>query len=458
MLEFDLTQLYERIYQWFQANEDKAKLPPQEKKKYLNLVRDLPVPEDASEADISFACYEVKNGLMKWACEEKDEYGVKIIDYVEKAIDKLGGDTKIFDLAEKSPLALKYWPIKTALKKALYSMSMEELKQLYASFPEAKPIVATPEKSFLVKKILESIPSEHLLRNKKLSLVLLSLFEQMHSFLEANILRFEQNEIIKICEELGQTELAKKYKDKRKILKKLLENVPLENILQSSIIQKQLSAKTAARYDFRKMETKINELRKEVEKLKAESSDILFTIQNMQEKLWQLIKEQEEIISSLRMKRAPNDIELLKVLREEAISIDTLSPEKLSEIRNKVLSRFNADELSLALKGLQLLLFHYFMTKIKDMEWKPNFEEFLKAIKEEIPKIQILPNQAEIPTLRERVSQKLGISESIFDEQLIEAWKRGYVKLDVGAPIGRENVKYLKYGQSSFFYVKLLRG
>jgi flagellar biosynthesis chaperone FliJ len=56
------------------------------------------------------------------------------------------------------------------------------------------------------------------------------------------------------------------------------------------------------------METKINELRKEVEKLKAESSDILFTIQNMQEKLWQLIKEQEEIISSLRMKRAPNDI------------------------------------------------------------------------------------------------------------------------------------------------------
>jgi hypothetical protein len=98
------------------------------------------------------------------------------------------------------------------------------------------------------------------------------------------------------------------------------------------------------------------------------------------------------------------------------------------------------------------------MTKIKDMEWKPNFEEFLKAIKEEIPKIQILPNQAEIPTLRERVSQKLGISESIFDEQLIEAWKRGYVKLDVGAPIGRENVKYLKYGQSSFFYVKLLRG
>jgi hypothetical protein len=457
LLELDLGQIYERIYRWYQTNKDKAKLSSQEKKKYLNLIRNLPPPEDASEADISFACYEVINGLMKWAAEEKDEYGIKMADYAKKAIDKLGGDSKIFAIGEKSSLAWKYWPIKTAIKKALQGLSIEELKQLYASYTEAKTIAATPAKSFLIEKILESVPSEHLLRCRKLSLVLTSDFEHLYSFLEASILRLDQNEIEKLCEELGQTELAKKYKDKRKLLKQLLESVPLDNILQSNIVQKQLCTKTVFRYDVRKIETKIKELGKEIEKLKSESSDTLSMIQSIYKKLEQMSKIQEELISSLSMKAAPNEIELLKMLREEAISIDkSLSPEKLGEIRNKALSRFQTGELSLTLKGLELLLFHYFLTKIKNMQWKPNFEEFLKIIREEIPKIQILPNQAEIPTLREKVSQRLGISESTFDEQLIEAWKRGYVKLDVGAPIGRENVKYLNYGQSSFFYVKLL--
>ncbi|MEM2112125.1 MAG: hypothetical protein QXX08_09660, partial [Candidatus Bathyarchaeia archaeon] len=266
-----------------------------------------------------------------------------------------------------------------------------------------------------------------------------------------------QNELAKLCEELGQAELVKKYKDKRKLLRQLFENVPIDNILQSKVVHKQLGAKTIFKPDVRKIETKINELSRDIEKLKGESSDTLSMIQSISRQLEQMFSMQKVITHSLSMKATPNEIELLKMLREEAISIDkSLSPEKFGQIINKALNQFQTDDLSLTLKGLELLFLHYFLTKIKDMRWKPDFEEFLKTIREEIPKIQILPNQAEIPMLREKVSQRLGISELTFDEQLIEAWKRGYVKLDVGAPIGRENVKYLKYGQSSFFYVKLL--
>jgi hypothetical protein len=459
LLELSPSQIYERIYLWYQTNKDKSKLTSREKKKYLGIIRNLPSPEDASEADISFVCYEVTNGLMKWAAEEKDEYGIKMIDYAKKAMSKLGGDSKIFATAEKSRLAWKYWPIKTAITKALQSLSIEELKQLYASYSEAKTIAATPTQSFLIEKILKSVPSEHLLGHRKLSLVLTSDFEHLYSFFEASILRFDQNELAKLCEELGQAELVKKYKDKHKLLKQLFESVPLNNILQSKVIHKQLGTKKGFKSDVRKIEKKINELSKDIEKLKGESLDTLSMIQSVSRQLEQMFVMQKEITPSLSMKAAPNEIELLKMMREEAISLDkSLSPEKLGQIINKALSQFQTDDLSLTLKGLELLFLHYFLTKIRDMQWKPDFEEFLKTIREEIPKIQILPNQAEIPMLREKVSQRLGISELTFDEQLIEAWKKGYVKLDVGAPIGREDVKYLKYGQSSFFYVKLLRG
>ena len=459
LLELGISQLYERIYLWYQANKDKSKLSPQERKKHLNLIRNLPSPEDALEADISFVCYEVMNGLMKWACEEKDEYGIKMGDYAKRAIDKLGGDFKIFAVAEKSRLAWKYWPIKTAVKKALQALSVEELKQLYVSYPQAQTIAATPTKGFLIEKILESIPSEHLLGHRKLSFALTSDFERLFSFLEASILSFDRDEIEKLCEELGQVGLAKKYKDRRKLLKQLFESVPLGNILESKVVQKKLGAKTDFKSNVGKIEIKIKELSKDLEKLKSESSDTSFGIQMISKKLEQMSKIQEEIVPSLSMKAAPNEMELLKLLREEAISVDKpLSPERLSEVINKAQGQFHTDKLSFTLKGLELLFFHYFLTKIRDMQWKPDFEEFLKIIREEIPEIQILPNQAEIPTLREKVSQRLGISELTFDQQLIEAWKRGYVKLDVGAPIGRENVKYLKYGHSSFFYLKLMRG
>lgn len=69
-----------------------------------------------------------------------------------------------------------------------------------------------------------------------------------------------------------------------------------------------------------------------------------------------------------------------------------------------------------------------------------------------------MEDQAEIPTLRKHVCQRMGISDEIFDELLIDASEKDYVKLDVGRPIGEYDVKYLTTKDGlKFYYAKLKR-
>jgi len=453
----DTRQLYKKIYLWHQTNKDKLKLPLQRRKKYLSLIDNLPGPEDASVADVAFVCNEVNDGLMAWSRDEKDERGTKIGDYAKKTIENLGGYFQAYRIAETSKLALKYWPKMSTLKKLLQHLSAEELRLLYIQYERAPRISKVPTKSFILRKIVEEIPSNRLFGNPKVSSMLSTDFEQLYSFFRTHILDLDKSDLDKICENVGQSGLAKKYKNKSRLVDKLFENVPVHKILESGVLQRKLREKPALKRDIRKIESAIKALSRDCEQMLRSDSESLQYVQKIQERLQQLIGQQEELTAFLGMKASPDTMAFLELFRRELVSLDEpLSPEKLFEIIERVQKKLNTDELSFILKGLEIMLSHYLLSQVKNMQWPPDFQEFVRIIREEIPKIQILPNQAEIPALRERVSQRLGISDSAFDDQLIQAWKKGYVKLEVGAPIGRGKVNYLKYGQSEYFYVKLL--
>lgn len=455
--ETDTNHLYERIYSWHQMNKDKAQLSAQDRKKYLGLVRDLPNPEDASAADIAFVCTEIDDGIMAWSKDEEDEKGIKMTGYVRKAIGKLGGSLRTYSMAEKSNLALKYWPRIHTLKRVLAHLSQEELRQIYVQYKQETKISEKPDKAFITKKIIDEIPSDRLFGDPRVSKILSDEFDQLYLFFKSHILSLDKPQIDNICKELGQEALAKKYKDKNKLVSELLEIIPIHNVLQNSTVERKLKAKPDVKANIRSLESVIKALSADLKRLSEKDSQAVPYLEELQQRVHQLSVQQEKLTQLLNMKNAPASMTLLEAFRKELMTIDdAISPEKLCEIIDNVQSKLHTDEIHFALKGLEIMFSHYLSQQTKNMSWKPDFQEFIRALKEEIPRAQILPNQAEIPTIRERVTTKLGISESSFDQQLVQAWKEGYVTLHAGAPIGREQVKYLKYEQSEYFYVRLL--
>lgn len=455
----DLRLLYERIYKWHKVNKHKSKLLTKLRNKYLDLVQDLPDPNDASVEDISFVCIDINDGKMAWSRDEKDDFGNKMVDYARQAIEKLGGNDLAFGLAEKSQLAWKYWPRMSTLHKVLRQLSAEDLRQLYTPYQKEPKISDKVTKSFILRKVLEGVPSDHLFRDLKVSSMLSADFEELCSFFKSRILSLNKSDIDRICDDLEQSALAKKYKSKEKLVEKLFEKIPVHKILRSRALQKKLNKKPTLKVDIRRIELAIKALSRDFKQLQKRDSESLRHIEDLQLRIQQLSRQQGELATFLSMKTSPDALALLENFRRELISLDKpMSPQKLCEVINKVKSQLNVDELSFTLKGLEILLSLYLLQQVKSLQWPSDFQEFISVVRQEIPKIQILPNQAEIPALRKRVTERLDLSDSVFDRQLVKAWKEGYVKLDVGAPIGRNNVKYLRVGQNEYFYVKLLRG
>jgi len=458
--DLDIHQLYKKIYLWHQASKQKSQLPPRLRKKYLNLIRDLPAPEDASVADISFVCNEINDGLMTWSLNEKVEHESKMVDFSAKIIEKLGGRLQAHSIAAKSKLAWKYWPKMKLLEMLLQHFSAEELRQLYIQYRKEPTISKEAAKDFILRKLIEEIPITSLFGDPKVSSMLSMEFEQLRALFKAHLLSLDKPDLDKICDDLEQSELAKKYKSKSKLIDRLLQNIPLHRILDSNVLRRLLMRKPVLKREIKKLESAISTVDKDLQKLTEKEYEHFSHFVDIYEKLQRLLRQQqEELARFLRMKSSPDAMAFLEMFRKELVSLEKpLSPEKLCEIIEQVRSELQTDELSFTLKGLEIMLTLYFLNQIKTMQWQPDFQEFLHVIREEIPKIQILPNQAEIPALRERVIQRLGIDEATFDNLLIKAWKKGHVTLHVGAPIGRGEVKYLKYEQSQYFYVKLPLG
>lgn len=455
----DLYLLYERIYKWHKVNKHKSKLLSKLRNKYLGIVQDLPDPKDASVEDISFVCIDISDGKMAWSRDEKDEHGVKMSEYTNSIIEKLGGYLQVYQTAEKSKLSWKYWQKRNTLKKLLNHLSAEELRRIYRLYTKNPTVSEIATKNFVLRRIMEEIPSDQLFSNPKISSILASEFEKLLSFFRNRVQDLEESEVRQICVDLEEEETSKKYKSKAKMLDQLFKNVSIGKIMESKLLQKKLRPKLPARKDIRKIDSSIKALSEDLKQLYQKDSDLLPYIQRLEQKIQYIMKHQEELATLLGMNGCPDTLSLLESLRKELIaSGEPMSPNALVKIIKKAQDELHTDQLSFTLKSLEVMLSIYLLDKIKKMQWPPDFQEFLRLLREEIPKIQILPNQAEIPTLRERVIKRLGISEPVFDKQLVQAWLKGNVALHSGAPRGRDEVKYLEYKGNKYFYVSLTWG
>lgn len=453
----ELLEIYEHLYAWHLANLSKFPVGLQFKKEYNRLIHDLPKPANATIADVAFVLNQMDEGLMKWSLTEIDPKGKKLAEYSENGIQMMGGLIRNRSIAEKSKIAWKYLPRMSALRRIIEQLSTQDLRRLFLEYHKGAIISEKPVRDILTDKILHEIPSEFLFNHPTVLSTMITDFALLDSFLKEYILSLDVSEIRDLYSELGMNAPSQEQKNKNKVVDQLLATTSLESVVESKNLRKWAKTKTKAERDLDELKSGFKTLCEHTDKLVRMNLDNKYEMEELKRTLRQLSKADEQMEASFGMKSSPEAMALLQAMRKEMLSEDeTPSPEKLIEIMEKTRVSLKTDEFSFLLRGIELMMTHYLLGQMRKMHWKIDPEEFMQVVREEIRKIQILPNQAEIPLLRERITQILGITDEVFDQHLLDAWKNGQVKLEIGAPIGRENVKYLKYGQTAFFYVKVL--
>lgn len=350
-----------------------------------------------------------------------------------------------------------------AAVRILKSMTEAELRNLYSSLGLVPAIVETAPKDFVVSKIVEKASVNDLLQKREFVLRMIESHDRISSGLEKVLNNLDKETIIEICKELAKEELTKVEK-KLEIVQRLVAEIPFDKIWKSRSLRKRTTSQKVSNAYLKRLSKEISSLNhdiRDIEKRHQESSleslsELDNKIQNAIGELRHLSEQHESFLRLLSMKDVPTAFAYLEGFRKELVSLqDTLSPEKLCEFIEKVKSRLQIDDFSFTSKGLEIMLAYYLSKETKGMGWSADFQEFVSIVREEIPKIEIMPNQAEIPALREKVIKRLGISEAVFDRQLVQAWQKGYVSLHSGAPRERDEVKFLEYEGNKYFYVSL---
>ena len=458
--ELGLYELYERIYSW--NRKHKKDIPSDSSssltKRYLAIVRDLPKPEEASEADVFFVANEIIRGFMNWTHDREDEFGIKMGTYARVIAERFGNKLQnLHLLAQKSRLAWKHKPMMRVIKRTLQSLSLEELRELYYYCGITQRLSDTASRTFVMNRIIEKASPERLFQNQDFLSKVVNQTDQLFTSFEDVLGTLEEDSIKRICEELGKGEITKAGK-KADVIGILITEVPFSEIWKSKSLQKRLKPKKLTTTSLRRIKKQISTMEKLIKEMTERQIETnVASFREIAGNNQQILEELRRIRSLFPTDRATDLKAYLQAFYEQALKTEgPISAENLHVASKELLNKLNVDEWGFTLRGMELLLLHYLLTQVKTFQWKPSFEEFMSAVRQEFEKIKGVGEQAEIPTLRELVCTRMGISEEIFDSMLTEAWEKEIVRLDVGAPIGRFDVKYLKTkGGNLFFYVKL---
>jgi len=344
---------------------------------------------------------------------------------------------------------------KSIKKLLLQLLSLQELRELSLSFGEGK-MARDATRKFMIERIAKAISDEDFLKNNSVVLSLLSKTGTIISCFWDWLGQLEKSDLKKISEEIGEKGLVTEDIPKSQILKQIMANIPLHELLKSKHLNALMKAKSVPKISAKILEKELRALETNISSFSNDVKFLLEEIAVVKKELADVSSVVQSLEKRVDIEKVPDIETFLQALYEEAISISEMTPESFRGVSQRLQKKLGVDERTLIFKGMELLLTHYLLTQVKLLPWKPSLDEFLRIAKEEFEKVKITGDQAEIPTLRERVSKRMSISDQLFDELLIEAWKKDYVKLDVGAPIGEYNVKYLTTEEGrKFFYVKL---
>lgn len=347
---------------------------------------------------------------------------------------------------------------KNSLKLFLQLLKDEELEELYRSFGK-KDALEGYSRAFIIKKIDRSIDLKTLLENDYAVRLLLDKMGDLVSLFEAYIRRLDIGDLTKMYRQFGKEKPLKEDMKKSEIVKDMFVNIPLLELMKSKLLRERLKPKYVSVSDIKTLRKEIESTKTNTERLSSNLGLISTRIASMDHDLKGLSEKLESVEDLFNVGATPDLLSYLKAFYDEAVLMDErLSPESFQSVSQRLQEKLKIDQRTFMLKGIELLVAHYFLTRTKSLLWKPSLESFMKILKEEFEKVKMVGDQAEIPKLRTFVTRRMGISDVMFDHMLESAWKEDRVKLDVGAPIGEYDVKYLVTEDGNkFYYVKLKR-
>lgn len=267
----------------------------------------------------------------------------------------------------------------------------------------------------------------------------------------------------------------------------LWDNVE-ENIERDEIIKKVTTELEFGNYAPEKIEEILSRNKYSQKKAKVENTSILIgeikLLENSLLSIEKLLKKQDQQISDINysLKRISDNINynqnkmlsalenlkntsnlqntenLLLALRKESLNLISLEQRSFDSIKESI-KKTGVSDINLLRDGLSIVVIDYLMKITKEIDWEISLDLFYKILSEEVNGLikGSMSTIAEIPQVREKVCRRMGIKAEKFDSLLLKCFDIQWVNLEVGTPIGEEDVAWLDTGKNRFYYVKLLR-
>ena len=350
---------------------------------------------------------------------------------------------------------------KNLLSRILGTFTQKELYQLVLNFNYFNQVKLsnTAKKSFIINKILDYVPTDEILGIGQISSRILKEYNKQTKIFEQIFMNLSMDDLTVICEELNKKDINTTKNTKKDIIYELLKNLDAEQLWKSKRFRDRFTPKYVTKTDLDVINRNIKSYKEELSLKntgsKNEYLNILNKINDIINVNYSNTKNELSNLSNIFI-FTNEDIDVLKVIYNESLKLDdNLTIQDIININKTIKGNYDRKKLNYLFNGLELMFTHYFLTNLKELYIKPENNLFRNIMQEEFDKIRQF-GRAEIPDLRSAVCGRLGISERMFDDMVEELWKSGDIRLDVGAPIGQKDVKYLITKEGTrYFYISL---
>jgi len=353
---------------------------------------------------------------------------------------------------------------KTIIKKILSKLTQKELFILYHDYRKnkVKRLSISARKNFIINRITEELDFIEVFNYPPFYELVIDEINHLYKILYQIFDKINMEDYRLICNDLNKRELFDKSKTKKEIVDGLLNEMDLDDLWKSKNLRDRFNPKYITISDLDKINAAVKNLKDEFSRKEKIQNDMTYNKldlieSNIEKILYAQKRTNKEIFEIIERKSRNYDAFYKKFFNAYIKTGGKITNDNIDLIIDTIKNDLNYDRASYLMNGLEAMITHYFYNAVSDMAYKPDRDVFWNTLNEEFKKVKLLHNRAEISELRNSVVARLNMKKKDFDEMLLNEWEKGNVRLDMGAPIGRQNVEYLvtkegtKYYYISFF-------
>ncbi len=301
------------------------------------------------------------------------------------------------------------------IKRILESLTVNEMLDILNFVKPDQEITLSSKKEEAKNKLMQEVPKDKIINNPIFSQKLFNEYKSMVFYLEKVFESLDVEDFKKIAYEIKKEKIINEKMDKNEIIYKILTKIPTEELFKSKRLMDRIRPNLLIKEDIEKIEENINMLKSQIE-----GSD---NIKNRE--LFELRSSVNDVLQDIKKTNIRND-ELLGISEYLNIIYDYLL--KIHETQKKV----NKESII-----------------ADDLFWEVLIKEYNILVNNN--------NRINIPEIRKVFANKYNINRSNFDDFILKFRREGKIRLDIGSPIGKNNVEFLEDSDGVRYYYMTIR-